>query len=116
MSRKCVGLALWVCLGRIHTTCQPSAIYFGMSLFSVLRGTRQIPVEEGLSEYGLYILAPQLPNAPSRHRVEISSNMIQKFLTYHRQTTLYSLNSDGHFRSQLAFRYLCPSSLRPCLP
>ena len=38
-----------------------------------------MPVEEGLSEYGLYILAPQLPNAPSRHRVKTSLNMIQKF-------------------------------------
>jgi len=32
----------------------------------------QMPVEEGLSEYGLYIFAPQLPNAPSRYGVETS--------------------------------------------
>lgn len=50
-----------------------------MSLLSVSRGTRQMPVEEGLSEYGSYILAPQLPNAPSRYGVETSLKYTEKF-------------------------------------
>lgn len=38
-----------------------------------------MPVEEGLSEYGSYILAPQLPNAPSRYGVETSLKYTEKF-------------------------------------
>lgn len=38
-----------------------------------------MPVDEGLSEYGSYILAPQLPNAPNRHGVKTSLDMIQRF-------------------------------------
>jgi hypothetical protein len=100
----------------IHTTCQPSAIYFGISLRSVLRGTRQMPVDEGLSEYGLYILAPQLPNAPNRCGVKISLNIMRGKFTHHRRSTLYSSSSDGRFRSQIVSRCLCPNTLRPYLP